>query len=221
MMSEKIDALSIALAKAQAELPPAPKNADNPYFKSRYADLSSIYEAIRSVLPKHGLSVVQTMAQTTDCKCVCVRTTLIHESGQWIAGELSMPIGQPYGPQQVGSAITYARRYSLSAIVGVVSEEDDDANSVQQNFKQPTQKPVQQKPAQKQEQVEQSNQEPQLTKNQITNRLQKEYFIGRHGSNTTAYYKELSDFFGKEVKSSKDLTEQELLEFLNTVTKKD
>lgn len=126
--SDQINEIAKALAAAQAELEPAAKNAENPHLRNRYADLSAVYEAIRKVLPKHGLAVAQVMLPRDDGKAH-VRTTLLHESGLWIAGECVMPCDKQGGIQGMGSAITYARRYSLSAIVGVVSEVDDDAEA--------------------------------------------------------------------------------------------
>ena len=95
--------------------------------KNRYADIGAVWEAVRNVLPKHGLSVVQTMRPRDDGKAA-MHTMLMHVSGQWISGECVLPAPKQ-DPQGYGSAITYARRYSLSAILGVVSEEDDDGNA--------------------------------------------------------------------------------------------
>ena len=124
--SENLTEIAIAVAKAQGELSPATKNAQNPHLKNKYADIAAVWEAVRMVLPNHGLSVVQTMRPREDGKA-CVHTMLLHTSGQWIAGECVLPVPKQ-DPQGFGSAITYARRYSLSAILGVVSEEDDDGN---------------------------------------------------------------------------------------------
>lgn len=128
-MSAEIGEIASALASAQAELSPAAKNAQNPHLKNRYADIAAVYEAIRETLPKHGLSVSQIiMPHESKAR---VRTLLMHKSGQWLASECLMPLDRNGGPQGMGSAITYARRYSLSAIVGVVSEDDDDAEAAQ------------------------------------------------------------------------------------------
>lgn len=125
--SEALNELATSLAAAQSELAPAGKNAVNVVgggAKRKYADLASVYDAIRLVLPKHGLSVVQQVLPTEGK--AHVRTTLLHKSGQWIAGECILPCDRQGGIQGLGSAYTYARRYSLSALVGVVSEDDDD-----------------------------------------------------------------------------------------------
>jgi len=124
--SQNINELATELAKAQAVMQPAVKDSENPFFKSHYADLSSVWDAIRKPLTDNGLSVVQT-PDTLDGKMVLV-TTLLHSSGQWISGALPVSPTKT-DPQSMGSAITYARRYALSALAGVCSEEDDDGNA--------------------------------------------------------------------------------------------
>ena len=128
--SPTVGKIAEALCRAQAELPAAIKGCVNPHLKNRYADLNAIYEAARATLAKHDLAVVQTM-QPTDGTRAHVRTMLAHKSGEWIAGELVMPLDRQGGAQGMGSAITYARRYSLAAIIGIVTEEDDDAEAAQ------------------------------------------------------------------------------------------
>ena len=124
MQSEQINELAAALAKAQGGLENAAKNKANPHFKSTYADLAAVLDAIRAPLSNNGLSTVQTMAITE--RCIVLRTTLLHSSGQFIATEY--PIAGNLAPQQMGSAITYGRRYSLAALVGI-AQDDDDANA--------------------------------------------------------------------------------------------
>ena len=124
MQSESINELAAALAKAQGGMENAAKNKINPHFKSTYADLASVLDAIRAPLSNNGLSTVQTMAITEHC--IVLRTTLLHSSGQFIATEY--PIAGNLAPQQMGSAITYGRRYSLAALVGI-AQDDDDANA--------------------------------------------------------------------------------------------
>lgn len=118
--SETIAELSIAFVAAQAELKNAAFDKINPHFKSKYATLAGIRDGIVPVLSKHGLGVIQ----GTDMDCVVTR--LIHKSGQWIESRYPLAMDKP---QQMGSAMTYARRYSLAAICGIASEEDDDANT--------------------------------------------------------------------------------------------
>jgi len=121
--SENINELLTALSKAQSKIECAIKDKKNPFFKSSYADLNSVWEACRDPLTSHGLSVIQTVE---GCKDNMILVTLLgHSSGQWIKSYFPMPI-QKFDPQSIGSYITYARRYSLSAIAGICSDEDDD-----------------------------------------------------------------------------------------------
>jgi hypothetical protein len=127
--SETIGKLAEALAKAQGQMKPATKNSDNPYFKTKYADLASIWDAVRGPLSSNGLSVVQTTEQPADRLGIIIRTTLLHSSGEWIAGDMLLkPVKDE--PQAIGAAITYGRRFGLAAITGMCSEdEDDDGNT--------------------------------------------------------------------------------------------
>ena len=123
--SESIKELASALAKAQAKLQVAKKESENPFFHSKYADLSSVWAACREALTSNGLSVVQ-VGKTGNNGASYLETILLHDSDEWISGELPLlPIRQD--PQAIGSALTYARRQGLSAIVGLCTEEDDDA----------------------------------------------------------------------------------------------
>ena len=102
----------------------AVKDSANPFFKSKYADLASVVEAIRAAFSANGLSYIQTL-EPSDKDEVRVETTLLHASGEWIScGVLSLPVSKA-DAQGYGSALTYARRYSLSAAVGVAPEDDD------------------------------------------------------------------------------------------------
>lgn len=129
--SEQINELSKALSTAQSQMNFARKDSTNPYFKSNYADLSSVWEACREPLTSNGLAVIQTFDTDHDGNEVIVVTTLSHTSGQWVSSRLKMPLTKK-DPQALGSAITYGRRYSLAAIVGVVADEDDDGNAATQ-----------------------------------------------------------------------------------------
>lgn len=120
--SETIAELAKALSKVQGEIKGAVKDSENPFFKSHYADLTSVWEACRELLAKNGLAVVQTMHPSESG--VIVETTLLHVSGEWIGGGLHVtPVKND--PQGIGSAITYARRYALAAIVGICPADDD------------------------------------------------------------------------------------------------
>lgn len=124
--SEALDQLATALSAAQAEIAPAVKDANNPAFGSKYADIAAVFEAIRKPLAKHGLSISQ-MPEHSDDALLHLTTRLMHKSGQWIEGTMSIPVGK-INAHGYGSAITYARRYMLSAMLGVVADEDDDGN---------------------------------------------------------------------------------------------
>lgn len=127
MQSEQINELAAALSKAQGSITGALKDSANPFFKSRYADLASCWDACRKQLSDNGLAVIQTTY--VEEGLVIVRTTLVHSSGQWIDGELPVR-AKDDSPQAQGSGITYARRYALAAIVGL-AQIDDDANAAQ------------------------------------------------------------------------------------------
>lgn len=135
------DLLAKALALAQGEMKNAVMNRRNDYFKSRYATLGSIWDAVRAALPKHGLSVTQaTEIRGGDIVLV---TTLLHESGQFITSEF--PIIFSGKPQDMGSQLTYTKRYQLSAIVGMAADEDDDGNEAEETVKH-DRKPIAPKP---------------------------------------------------------------------------
>lgn len=125
--SEQINELAAALAKAQGAMENAIMNRTNPHFKSKYADLSSVRDAIREPLSANGLSVVQ-VTQLTE-RGMVLRTVLMHTSGQYITTEYPLPLTPK--PHEMGSAMTYARRYSLAALLCNASDEDDDGNAAQ------------------------------------------------------------------------------------------
>lgn len=136
--SESIKEIATALAKVQAAMAPAKKDSKNPFFNSNYADLNSVWDACRILLSSNGLSVTQ-LNQVSDSG-VIVETVLMHSSGEWISGEILLPLDKQ-NAQGVGSAITYGRRYGLAAIIGIVADEDDDGNKAsQKQFKQPPSK---------------------------------------------------------------------------------
>lgn len=123
-MSQSIETKEIftAISKLQSEMKSALKDSSNPFFKSKYADLEACWDAAREPLAKNGLSVIQTQDHENGNDFLV--TTLAHHSGQWIKGRLRIvPVKQD--PQAMGSAITYARRYSLAAILGLTQTDDD------------------------------------------------------------------------------------------------
>ena len=124
--SPSIAALAASLSKAQASIEGAVKGKVNPAFKSKYADLSSVWEACREALTENGLSVVQSPGPVADGRME-LTTMLLHASGEWMRGTLTIPLGK-VDAQSYGSALTYGRRYALAAFVGV-SPDDDDGNA--------------------------------------------------------------------------------------------
>jgi len=111
-----------AMALAFGEIEGATKSANNPHFKSKYADLGEVLSAVRPALSKHGISIMQ-MTDVTDTGIV-LHTRLTHSGGQWIEGVY--PVSPMGTHQQMGAALTYAKRQALSAIVGVAGEDDTD-----------------------------------------------------------------------------------------------
>ena len=129
MQSETIGALAAALSKAQADITGALKDSQNPFFKSKYADLASCWDACRKQLAANNLAVIQTIYVHWDSGQTMLSTTLAHSSGEWIRSDLPV-LAKDLSPQAQGSGITYARRYALAAIVGL-AQIDDDAEAAQ------------------------------------------------------------------------------------------
>ena len=131
MQSDTIGALAAALSKAQGAITGALKDSSNPFFKSKYADLASCWDACRTQLSENGLAVIQAIDIIGD-KPVLI-TTLAHSSGEWIKS-ITPVLCRDDSPQAQGSGITYARRYALAAIVGL-AQIDDDAEAAQARHK--------------------------------------------------------------------------------------
>lgn len=134
MTDNKKDNLATAMCVFRAELVQPKKDAVNPYFKSKYATLDSVVSAIDTAAEVAGLTYVQ-MTDYIDGAFVLV-TTIMHKSGESVQGKYILPATGK--PQDIGSAITYARRYALSAAFGIVADEDDDGNTAAPVIKQPT-----------------------------------------------------------------------------------
>lgn len=145
--SETIGKLSDALAKAQAVLTNPAKDAENPHFRSRYASLDTGLNIVRKALSAHNIAFTQ--GTRLDGELLILETLLSHSSGEWMQSEY--PVARfPVKQQELGSAMTYAKRYSLFGLVGIAGEDDDDGNAANtQNIparRQPepvTKKPVQ------------------------------------------------------------------------------
>jgi hypothetical protein len=126
--SESIANLAKALSIVQGKLTHAKKDSANPFFKSKYADLESVWDACRNLLAENGLCVMQFPGTYSDLdKSMSLTTILSHSSGEWISQEMSVPMSK-VDAQGAGSCLSYMRRYSLAAVVGVV-QADDDGNA--------------------------------------------------------------------------------------------
>ena len=127
--SDSIVKLAAALCKAQATMKAAPFNATNPFLKNKYADLGSVIETARKPLAENGLSFTQ--LTIGDAHTIGVETVLMHESGEWLSSTISLDTSDEKGKssaQVAGSIISYLRRYSLAAIIGIYADEDTDGS---------------------------------------------------------------------------------------------
>ncbi|WP_424624471.1 ERF family protein [Achromobacter marplatensis] len=134
--SESMKAIAPALLAAQKATEFAKKDATNPHFKNKYADLPAVIEAVKPALNAAGIVYIQTASPSDDNR-LHLTTMLMHESGEWISDTLVMPLPKQ-DPQGYGSAMTYARRYALAAITGVY-QDDDDGNAASGPVTRPTQ----------------------------------------------------------------------------------
>ena len=168
--SDTIGKLAEALSKAQGMIKGAIKDSENPYFRSLYADLASVWDACREPLSKNGLSIIQ-ITEIIDLKPV-LKTILLHESGEWISGTYPiMPMRQAKDtgwvasedPQSMGSALTYGRRYTLAAMVGIAPEDDDGEGAMGRKTKEKAQTQQMQEEPLKEGEKESSATQPQLT----------------------------------------------------------
>lgn len=127
--SDTIGKLSLALSKAQAEMPEVKKNAQNPFLKNKYADLGAVIEASRLVLAKNELAVTQ--FPVSDGDKIGVTSLLTHSSGEWLEETILIPSSDSKGlsiAQSAGVVISYLRRYAWASILGMYADEDTDGN---------------------------------------------------------------------------------------------
>ncbi|HJV72713.1 MAG TPA: ERF family protein [Noviherbaspirillum sp.] len=124
--SESIVKLAAALLQAQRAITFASKDAKNPHFKNTYADLPSVIDAVKPHLNAAGITYIQTPSPS-EAGALALTTRLLHESGEWLEDTATIPLPKN-DPQGYGSALTYARRYALSAITGLY-QDDDDGNA--------------------------------------------------------------------------------------------
>ena len=189
--SESINKIASALIKAQQEIKIAVFDASNPHFKSRYASLGSVVEACKEALNKNKIVFLQGSHADKDLpKMVCVTTRLIHESGEFIEDTIAVPYVQDT-PQALGSSLTYARRYGLSALLGIVSDEDDDGNVG--SVSAPPEQPKPRKPSK-------------LEKQKILSNLA----IKAGVKDATGFTNMVKALIGKDVAKSSDLSESEI-----------
>lgn len=132
--SESIKNLAIAMNKAQSEMGGAHKGANNPFFKSKYADLGAVIEAVKVPFADNGLSYIQFPIE--DSGRIGIETILMHSSGEWLSNSFTVNLTKQ-DAQGAGSAITYCRRYGLQAVAGIPSD-DDDGNAASKANKTPT-----------------------------------------------------------------------------------
>ncbi|QBJ80545.1 ERF family protein [Aquitalea sp. USM4] len=125
--SESITKIAPALLKAQQAITFAAKTAQNPHLKNKYADLPAVIDAVKAALNDAGIVFIQTPGESSNEKLLVLTTRLLHESGEWIEDNATVPLPKA-DPQGYGSAMTYARRYSLAAICGLY-QDDDDGNA--------------------------------------------------------------------------------------------
>jgi hypothetical protein len=124
--SESIKELASALCKAQSVLSKAIKDSSNPHFRSKFANLESVWDAARSPLAENNLSVTQLLGSNPEGRAI-LTTMLIHSSGEYLQSTVILPIVKP-GPQELGSCLTYSKRYALTALLGLAETSlDDDA----------------------------------------------------------------------------------------------
>ena len=125
--SENIGAIAPSLIKAQSQMQGISKEGKNPAFKSKYVTLDSILDTLRPILTSNGLMLTQGSQQPETMQSVTVESRIIHTSGEWISTTVTIPVTKP-DAHGLGSALTYGRRYSVSALLAISADEDDDAN---------------------------------------------------------------------------------------------
>ena len=138
--SESIVEISKAMAKFQAEVKQPFKDANNPFFKSKYVPLENVVESITSIAPKHGISFVQ-WASNDENGRVGVSTMIMHTSGEYIEFDPVYMNADKNTAQGAGALISYLKRYSLSAVFGITSDQDDDGNHASGNTNKLKQQP--------------------------------------------------------------------------------
>ena len=138
--SDSISKLATAMCAAQAQMGGAVKDSANPFFKSKYADLTSVVKAIKEPFAENGLSYIQMPYHSADG--VGVTTRLMHSSGEWLESEFVLPLVKR-DPQSAGAALSYARRYVLQSMAGIPSADDDAESAMVRQITTPAYTPAQ------------------------------------------------------------------------------
>jgi hypothetical protein len=136
--SKTIESISKAYLKAQTKIESAKKDSANPFFRSKYADINSVLEACKGELNSHGISILQPISGDF------VQTILMHESGEWFMSKTRIVTVKENDPQAYGSAITYARRYGLQSMLGMMAEDDDGERAMSRQVVQAPRTPLKQ-----------------------------------------------------------------------------
>jgi hypothetical protein len=144
--SDQISNLASALLKAQIDIGVALKTSTNPYFKSKYADLQAVIDAVKEPLNRHGISFLQAVDKAAGDDLPVIDTILLHESGQHLSTRTPVFCAKPNDPQAFGSGITYSKRYALQALLGLPTEDDDGNAATANNSNSKTQAKPQAKP---------------------------------------------------------------------------
>lgn len=205
--SAEIGELAKALAAAQGQMDAAKKDSKGNYGK--YTTISSILEVVKDALSRNGLAVVQA-PMPCDAGNICLRTTLMHTSGQWIASQLSMK-AENVSPQKIGSVITYARRYALAALLGV-GQEDDDAQAAQDAYERHARKEQKEAVQQVRQQAAANNPDP-ITTAQLKALMARFQELGL-ADDREKYLTDVSAVLGRKVESCKALTGEDFRKYM-------
>lgn len=133
--SENITNIAGALLKAQKSIGLAIKNEKNPYFKSSYADLKAVIDAVKEPLNENNITFLQAVNMKDGSEMPVVETILLHESGQFISSVSPVFCAKPNDPQAFGSGVTYTKRYALQALLGLPTSDDDAEGAMDRNKK--------------------------------------------------------------------------------------
>lgn len=213
--SESMAEIAAALCQFQATVTNPKKDSNNPFFKSKYADLDEIIKAIRPAMEKSGLSFIQNPVKDENGN-IGIYTMILHKSGEYIIFDPVLVPVPKKDAQGIGAAMTYARRYSLGAALGIATDEDDDANSIQDptNLKQQQaqRKQQQQKPIQQKQQVQTNQQQSKQDLNEwkeIAGKQRKRFFAIANKKNLTDKHQKAIIYFYTDKVSRSEVTETE------------